>query len=146
MFIETSPDLEVNEGTTVILSCRAHGRPTPRMIWDRISAHQSAESVDENVSLYLENSRENNLLLKEKIMSYHEKRSAEVINENFNINEHHIKRDIHLNEDSDGYLSSLDNEDDVVLSTQSSGEISRLEVEENDTLTISKIRKTDEVY
>lgn len=78
-FIEAPSDVEVNEGGSVKLPCRAQGRPKPRIIWDRIGnsaisqLHQS--QMSSKTTQYFEKDTQEDLLTKAKIMSLRLKRS-----------------------------------------------------------------------
>lgn len=72
--------MEVNEGGSVKLPCRAQGRPKPRIIWDRIgnaavSKLQHQHQMNSKITQYLEKDTQEDLLAKAKIMSLRTKRS-----------------------------------------------------------------------
>lgn len=77
-FIEAPSDVDVNEGGSVKLPCRAQGRPKPRIIWDRIGAsvaQTQQQQINEEVAHFLEKDTQEELLAKAKIMSLRSKRS-----------------------------------------------------------------------
>lgn len=81
-FIEAPTDVEVNEGGSVKLPCRAQGRPKPRIIWDRIgnsavSQLQHQQQMNSKITQYLEKDTQEDLLAKAKIMSLRSKRSIQ---------------------------------------------------------------------
>lgn len=63
----------MKEGGTIKLPCRAQGRPKPRVIWDRVGLGQS-QQISEEVSQFLEEESQEELLAKAKIMSLRSKR------------------------------------------------------------------------
>lgn len=78
-FIEAPSDVEVNEGGSVKLPCRAQGRPKPRIIWDRIGGSVVLQSHQQQmggkIPQYMEKETQEDLLAKAKIMSLRLKRS-----------------------------------------------------------------------
>lgn len=79
-FIEAPNDVEVNEGGSVKLPCRAQGRPQPRIIWDRIGGATISQMKNQHVGgnkmpKYMEKDSQEDLLVKAKIMSLRLKRS-----------------------------------------------------------------------
>lgn len=80
-FIEAPSDVEVNEGGSVKLPCRAQGRPKPRIIWDRIGGSAVSQThphqIGSKIPQYLEKDSQEDLLVKAKIMSLRLKRSIE---------------------------------------------------------------------
>lgn len=79
-FIEAPIDVEVNEGGSVKLPCRAHARPSARIIWDRIggsaiSQLQKHQMGGKMPSQYTEKDSQEDLMVKAKIMSLRLKRS-----------------------------------------------------------------------
>lgn len=83
-FIEAPSDVEVNEGGSVKLPCRAQGRPKPRIIWDRIGGAAISQLKKQQqlgggggvkVPQYMEKDSQEDLLVKAKIMSLRLKRS-----------------------------------------------------------------------
>lgn len=74
-FIEAPLDVEINEGNTVLLPCRAQGRPKARIVWDRLGAYVAQPSIEtEEVSQFLEEESQEVMLAKAKIMSLRTKR------------------------------------------------------------------------
>ncbi|XP_031639876.1 uncharacterized protein LOC116351869, partial [Contarinia nasturtii] len=65
----------------VKLPCRAHGRPQPRIIWDRIGntatqqLHNQQHQISSKINQYLERDTQEEALAKTKIMSLRSKRS-----------------------------------------------------------------------
>lgn len=78
-FIEAPTDVEVKEGGSVKLPCRAQGRPKPRIIWDRIGSTvlQTQQQINDEVAHFLEKDTQEELLAKAKIMSLRSKRSID---------------------------------------------------------------------
>lgn len=79
-FVEAPSDVEVNEGGSVKLPCRAQGRPKPRIIWDRIGGPAVTQLKKQQMGggkmpQYLEKDSQEDLLVKAKIMSLRLKRS-----------------------------------------------------------------------
>lgn len=78
-FNEAPSDVEVNDGGSIKLPCRAQGRPKPRIIWDRIGGSVTSQSHQQQIGgkipLYLEKDTQEDLLVKAKIMSLRFKRS-----------------------------------------------------------------------
>lgn len=76
-FIEAPSDIKVNEGDTAKLPCRAQGRPTTRIIWDRVGSSlvNQLQHISEEVSQYLEEDAQEEMLAKAKIMSLRSKRA-----------------------------------------------------------------------
>ncbi len=72
-FSEAPVDVELKEGGTIKLPCRAQGRPKPRVIWDRVGVGLS-QQISEEVSQFLEEESQEELLAKAKIMSLRSKR------------------------------------------------------------------------
>lgn len=72
-FSEAPVDVELKEGGTIKLPCRAQGRPKPRVIWDRVGLGLS-QQISEEVSQFLEEESHEELLAKAKIMSLRSKR------------------------------------------------------------------------
>lgn len=72
-FSEAPADVELKEGGTMKLPCRAQGRPKPRVIWDRVGNGLS-QQVSEEISQFLEEESQEELLAKAKIMSLRSKR------------------------------------------------------------------------
>lgn len=72
-FSEAPVDVELKEGGTIKLPCRAQGRPKPRVIWDRVGLGLS-QQITEEVSQFLEEESQEELLAKAKIMSLRSKR------------------------------------------------------------------------
>lgn len=75
-FVEAPSDIEVREGGTVKLPCRAQGRPKVRIIWDRIGIQlnqQQQQNIDETPQSFEDDVQEE-LLAKAKIMSLRSKR------------------------------------------------------------------------
>lgn len=62
----------MKEGGTIKLPCRAQGRPKPRVIWDRVLGQ--SQQISEEVSQFLEEESQEELLAKAKIMSLRSKR------------------------------------------------------------------------
>lgn len=88
----------MKEGGTIKLPCRAQGRPKPRIVWDRVGLGLS-QQITEEVSQFLEEESQEELLAKAKIMSLRSKRErneSELIDtskESRNDSSHHrIKR------------------------------------------------------
>lgn len=86
-FIEAPSDVEVNEGGSVKLPCRAQGRPKPRIIWDRIGGSVISQLKKQQQQLgggggkvpqYMEKDSQEDLLVKAKIMSLRLKRSIQL--------------------------------------------------------------------
>lgn len=82
-FIEAPSDVDVTLGGAVKLPCRAQGRPTPRIIWDRIGGstvsqlhHHHHHQMSGKITQYLEKETQEDLLAKAKIMSLRSKRSV----------------------------------------------------------------------
>lgn len=79
-FIEAPTDVEVTEGGSVKLPCRAQGRPKPRIIWDRIGGSAVSQlnhhQMGVKIPQYLEKETPEDLLAKAKIMSLRSKRSV----------------------------------------------------------------------
>lgn len=74
-FIEAPLDVEINEGNTVLLPCRAQGRPKARIVWDRLGAYVAQPSIEtEETSQFLEEESQEVMLAKAKIMSLRTKR------------------------------------------------------------------------
>lgn len=74
-FIEAPLDVEIDEGNTVRLPCRAQGRPKARIVWDRLGAYVAQPSVETaEVSSFLEEESQEVMLAKAKIMSLRTKR------------------------------------------------------------------------
>lgn len=63
----------MKEGGTIKLPCRAQGRPKPRIIWDRVGLGLS-QQISEDVSQFLDEESQEELLAKAKIMSLRSKR------------------------------------------------------------------------
>lgn len=72
-FIEAPIDVEINEGGSIKLPCRAQGRPKARIIWDRVGL-LAMPPINEEVSQFLEEESQEELLAKAKIMSLRTKR------------------------------------------------------------------------
>lgn len=72
-FTDAPVDIELKEGGTIKLPCRAQGRPRPRIIWDRVGVGLS-QQISEEVSQFLEEESQEELLAKAKIMSLRSKR------------------------------------------------------------------------
>lgn len=72
-FSEAPVDVELKEGGTIKLPCRAQGRPKARIIWDKVSLGLS-QQISEEVSQFLEEESQEELLAKAKIMSLRSKR------------------------------------------------------------------------
>lgn len=72
-FSEAPADVELKEGGTIKLPCRAQGRPKARIVWDRVGLGQS-QQLSEEVSQFLDEESQEELLAKAKIMSLRSKR------------------------------------------------------------------------
>lgn len=72
-FTEAPSDVDINEGGTVKLPCRAQGRPKTRIVWDRVRS-TSSHQTEEITQLLDEDIPED--LIKSKILSFRSKREA----------------------------------------------------------------------
>lgn len=93
-FSEAPVDVELKEGGTIKLPCRAQGRPKPRVVWDRVGLGLS-QQMSEEISQFLEEESQEELLAKAKIMSLRSKRErneSELLDTN--------KETSHLNDSS----------------------------------------------
>lgn len=124
-FVEAPADVEVKEGGTLKVPCRAQGRPSVRIVWDRIGANSNSLPVNEEISQYLEEETQDELLAKAKIMSLRSKREKNITSEI--LNEKRIKRDAVFTLSSTGpqipdlYLGDINRnkrnqEEDLILS------------------------------
>lgn len=73
-FIEAPSDVEINEGGTVKLPCRAQGRPKTRIVWDRVRSSISTQT--EEITQFLDEEIIPEDLAKSKILSFRSKRDA----------------------------------------------------------------------
>lgn len=104
-FIEAPSDVEVKDGATVKLPCRAQGRPHARIVWDRVGHTPTKSSIVSNDNLspsLLDDNREEQLLTKAKIMSFRSKREHNESDVELDINKKmnnlsRTKREISLN-------------------------------------------------
>lgn len=152
-FIEAPSDVDVKEGGTVKLPCRAHGRPKTRIIWDHVSVNQqsTATTMNEEVSKFLEQETQEELLAKAKIMSLRSKRNENELllvngtelNENNSTGLNRSKRDtksINLNRI---ILQDDTNDDDD--SSSSSSEEEEEEVEEQNEEVVDYIVEQNQI-
>ena len=82
-FIEAPVDVEVSEGDSIKLPCRAQGRPVTRIIWDRVG-YAPPPTINEDVSQFLDEESQEELIAKAKIMSLRSKRQQNVTEEEQN--------------------------------------------------------------
>lgn len=152
-FIEAPSDVEVNEGGSVKLPCRAQGRPKPRIIWDRIGTLQSFNQhhqLPTKINPYLEKDAQDELSAKAKIMSLRSKRSIHRHKLTAYENEVRTKRetvDDNANEkdDDDKSQSPTGPIPVLVFSTQAPQEVSRLQVTDNGELILLDVTERDQV-
>lgn len=173
-FVEAPTDVEVNEGGSVKLPCRAQGRPKPRIIWDRIgnsavSQLQHQHQMSSKITQYLEKDTQEDLLAKAKIMSLRSKRSIPQIkphispendekqkrrrafeqimrDENQEIMQKLLRKKRQIDDDA---IDSDDDQPDaipiLVFSTQAPQEVSRLQVTDNGELILLDVTERDQV-
>lgn len=125
-FIEAPTDVEIAEGKTIQLPCRAQGRPRARIIWDRIGSvllHQNQQqqqrvqepraSDNADAPNMNDGDVQEEMLAKAKIMSLRSKR-AKNDNKMSNRNKRHAAFDNHINIDRgpDLYYVDYDNDDE----------------------------------
>lgn len=119
-FIEAPSDIEIAEGKTIQLPCRAEGRPKARILWDRIGSmlnnhnqHLQELRPSENVESHSlhEDNMHDEILAKAKIMSLRSKR-ANNGDEMFKRSKRHVVHDNHINVERVPELYIADDNDD----------------------------------
>ncbi|XP_055853853.1 roundabout homolog 3-like [Episyrphus balteatus] len=141
---EAPSDVDVLEGETVNLPCKASGRPKTITIWDKILSEGIVANLQDEISQMLEEEARQELLAKAKIMSFRAKRHSKMLLSNNRTRRSIVISDEEKDDDID--VNSLVTETTSFIDVSSSPppELPNFEISKTGELVIKNIQKRDE--